>query len=101
MQVLINKSGNSAEIELSEKFTFSDNLIFKDILNLAEEPDITSITLNVHKLEYADSSALGMLMLLIDAAKKRNFTVSIRGLGGQIEKLLKISKIDSFFNIIG
>jgi len=94
-----NKEGH-VEVELSLKFTFSDAKPFKKILDMVENEELKSLTLNVGELDYADSSALGMIMMLVDIAKRKELPLSLGGLHGHVEKLLKLAQIDKHFSVI-
>lgn len=99
MEMHINKSGTQCEVNLSGHFTFSDNMKFKEVLALAESAEIKNIVLDFARVEFVDSAALGMLMILRNAAEKRHQTVAIRAAQGQVAKIMRMSRFDTKFNM--
>jgi|GEM_PF-2710933 len=87
--------------KVKPKHAFSDNVQFKDVLVLAQEEGVNSITLNVTEVDFIDSAALGMLMLLYSNTRKQQMRLFIKGASGQVAKILRLSKLDGLFELVG
>lgn len=99
MEYSISKQTNSFLLQLSGNFTFNDNTKFRDLLNVIQESNVQNVTIGLEKLEFIDSAALGMLLLLNDAAKKKNIKITLSGAQGQIKKMLQLSNFDQLFTV--
>ena len=81
------------------KFTFSDSGTFRDFLGQVSALAPEQVELELANLSYVDSAALGMLLLLRDAAEKCGAKVVLKSPKGQVEKLLRLSRFDQIFSI--
>lgn len=99
MEYTLNRQGNDFLLEISGTFTFSDNSKFRSIATTLRESEAKAVTLGMRKLEFIDSAALGMLLLLHDEAQKKGFKVTLSGADGQIKKMLQLSNFDEIFTI--
>jgi anti-anti-sigma factor len=79
------------------RFTFNDNQKFKTIINLLDQPDIRTIALDFSHVDFIDSAALGMLLLLRDEAQKQDIRISLQNPNGQIQKIFELTKINQLF----
>ena len=94
-----NQTGTSCEVLIDGKFTFSDHSTFREIISLMKT-GISSISLDLSKLEFVDSAALGMFLLAREEAGKNGVTVTLKNPQGQVKKMFSVSKFESLFNII-
>lgn len=95
------KKINDAEvvtIELRGRFDFS---VHKQFRAAYKEQDLsgTCYVVNMSAVEYIDSSALGMLLLLREHAQARGGTVRIVDCDSNIRNILKIANFDRLFDI--
>ncbi|SCA57617.1 putative Anti-sigma-factor antagonist [Candidatus Terasakiella magnetica] len=56
--------------------------------------------LDVDEFEYIDSSGLGMMLELQEAAQQCGIRLSIRGANNLVKRMFKLSRFDTLFNII-
>ncbi|MCH2546154.1 MAG: STAS domain-containing protein [Alphaproteobacteria bacterium] len=99
MEYLLQQNDKHYHVELAGTFTFSDNSKFRHITEEIRGSDPETITLDIHQLQFIDSAALGMLLLLHDEAQKKNICVTLSGASGQIKKMLQLSNFQELFNI--
>lgn len=99
MEYSFTKQANHCQMHLKGNFTFNDNHKFREIVNIMQNDDPKSVTLDMGDLEFIDSAALGMLLLLKDEAGKTNTQISLTGANGQIKKMLQLSNFDQIFTI--
>ncbi len=88
---------HDTRLVLSGQFTFSDNMKFKQILEMVDSADTRALTLDFAGVDFIDSAGLGMLLLLRDECQLRNVTLAIAGAQGQVKKIFMISKFDQLF----
>ena len=100
MQVRKQEEGDQFVYQLEGKFTFTDNMLIRDLLADIPNRKEHRILFDMSRLEFIDSAALGMLMLSQEKASDCQKSVSIRGAGGQVSKMLSMARFENFFTII-
>lgn len=90
---------NACRLHIKGTFTFSDNAKFREILSLLKDEKVASLELDLSELQFIDSAALGMLLLLHDEALKKQKRIVISSAQGQIKKMLQLSNFEEIFNI--
>lgn len=99
-QVTCTVTGDVATLSLSGRFDFSQYAVFKEEqMKLLERDDITTLVLDFRDLEYLDSAALGILLVLLDNAKERDKTVTIQNAHGVVREILDVAHFDRMFEI--
>ncbi len=99
MEYNIQINNDSADVNISGKFTFSDHENFRSIIEKSKEKKVKSIVINMSGTEFVDSAALGMLLLLREHAEKEGISLTILKPSGQVKKMFEVSKFDQLFNI--
>lgn len=95
--------GEVCKVVMSGKFTFADHVEFKKIINIFSDPDLQFIKfleIDLSKVEFVDSAALGLLLLVLDAAQKRNAQLTLVKPQGQVQKMFKISRFYEIFTVV-
>lgn len=100
MDMRISTQHATCEVFFSGNFTFADNTKFKEVLELAEIPNIQHFILDFSGVTFIDSAVLGMMMILRNTAMNHGQRVSIRGIHGQVEKVMRMSQFDTKFTMI-
>jgi len=95
MEYSIRGDDTAKELFLQGRLTFSDNVVFRKIVDDLKEYAGEKCIFDLSGLEFIDSAGLGMLMLLRDATVGRPFAISIRGADGQVRRMLEIAKFDA------
>lgn len=99
MDYTTERRDTESHLHINGTFTFSDNQKFREILSLLQDDSLNAVTLNIQNLQFIDSAALGMLLLLHDEAQKRDVHITLNGADGQIKKMLQLSNFDEIFTI--
>ena len=87
--------GHGNEIALRGRLTLEGHERFRQIVDyVAGRPGI-SVTLDLAKLEFIDSSGLGMLLLLRENAGATKSRFTVKGAAGQVQRLLSVSRLDT------
>lgn len=71
----------------------------KDDLLARLERDPKDIYLNCEKLEYMDSTGLGVLIAMYNSVKNKEAKIYIRDLKPNVKKIFEITQMDKVFHI--
>ena len=89
-----------ATLTLRGRFDFSQYSVFKEEQNRVLDKDsINEIVLDFGGLEYLDSAALGIMLVLLDKAKAKGQTVTIRRAKGVVREILDVAHFERMFII--
>lgn len=89
-----------ARISMSGRFDFQIHREFKDAYTpLLGNAAVKQIEIEMSKLDYLDSSALGMLMLLSERAKAVNRSVTLVNPSGVVAQVLEVANFNRLFAI--
>jgi len=98
MQIHTENYGKTAELRLQGKFVFDTFKPLRDACMLAlDDSAIERIRLELSQVEYLDSSALGMLLLVKEKASKLGKDVHIKGAKGIVMDVLEVAKFKQMF----
>lgn len=91
---------NRAVIRMDSRFTFDVAREFREAGKGAiDNPAVSEIRIDFGRVEYLDSSALGMLLLLRDSALAVGKTVSLANARGTVMEVLNIANFRKLFDI--
>ena len=92
--------GNVARIMMKGRFDFHVHRDFKETYTkLFENSAVQQIEIEMSKLDYLDSSALGMLMLLNERAKSVNKSITLVNPSGVVSQVLEVANFNRLFTI--
>ena len=97
MQGAHNEKDNFYTISLEKNFDFEGHNDFRTLLKEAFAKNSNKIVLDFSKVEYMDSSALGMLMLAKHESESNNCTVELINVHDFSEKILRTVEFDKLF----
>ena len=87
-------------LHIPERFDFSYHKQFTEQYQAALARDgISQISLDFTRVNYLDSSALGMMVLFQKKAKSKNINVRIHGAQESAKEILQIAHFDRLFDI--
>jgi len=100
MQANVIKEGGTAVIKLNGRFDFNTHRDFRSAYEpLIADPVIKSVTVDFSGVDYLDSSALGMLLMLRDKMGGANKDVALSGVRGNVKQVLDIANFGKLFQI--
>ncbi len=99
MQVNVITTDQNATIRLQGRFDFNTHRDFRAAADTALQAPHTQISVDFGEVDYLDSSALGMLLMLRDKARAANKTVSLVNCGGSVRQILDIANFSKLFPI--
>lgn len=92
----------TAVIRLNGRFDFNCYKNFSSQYEtLIDDPAVRTIDVNFAQVEYIDSSALGMLLLLRDKAAEKQKTVRISQPKGMVKEIMDIANLQKKFEFLG
>ena len=95
---LSNRDGNTV-ILLQGRFDFNSHREFRDTVDQAMKESPSLIVVDLGGVDYLDSSALGMLLMLRDRAKGATKEVSLANARGSVKQVLEIANFGKLFTI--
>jgi len=100
MAITIETLGNKARLTISDPF---DSHSYKDFKNayspLISNNAVQEIEVDISMVNYLDSGALGMLVLLNETAKNAKKTITLVSVPGRVTDILKMAHADKLFSI--
>lgn len=100
MQAELKTERENAVIHLTGRFDFSSHSEFKQCYEAALiEPMVRRISVDLQSVEYLDSAALGMLLLLKERATARALPVALVNCNGLVKELLDVANFGVVFEM--
>lgn len=100
MQATISKDSLRAILKLNGRFDFNTHRDFRAAYEpMLGDPDVKSLSVDFSGVDYLDSSALGMLLMLRDKMGGVNKDVSLVGVQGNVKQVLDIANFGKLFRI--
>jgi anti-anti-sigma factor len=101
MDIRISNQGDSVLLNMSGRFDFNDHRVLKSTYDPILLMDgVKRIEIDMADIEYLDSSALGMLMLLRERALAVGKTVVLSRPNSTVAQILDIANFKKLFTIL-
>jgi anti-anti-sigma factor len=97
MLVTLTKTTQQTVIQLKGRFDYDARRDFDRATQEALSNPAPNIQINLMDVEYMDSSALGMLLVLRDKASTSGKTVSLAESQGFVKKILDVANFQKLF----
>jgi anti-anti-sigma factor len=100
MKIAIAKNDGAATLTLNGRFDFSSHREFRHASDEAlQSPGVKEIGVDFKNVDYLDSSALGMLLLLRERAHNANIQVTLLNCSGIVQQVLDVANFQRLFTI--
>lgn len=100
MAINVQIRDRSTCIAISGRFDFEVHRDFKTAyMPLLDNPALREIEIEMSKVDYLDSAALGMLMLLNERAKEANKPVTLLNPSSLVSQVLEVANFSKIFSI--
>lgn len=100
MSIHSHIANQKATITLVGRFDFTLHKEFRETTQrLLQDNDLREIEINLRDVDYLDSSALGILLLLKDRASQKGASIGITGCRDNIRQILEIANFNKLFSI--
>ena len=101
MHVTVTKENSRALVKLSGRFDFNTHREFRNAVEpLANETRVSEVVVDFAEVDYLDSSALGMLLMLRDKMNVAKKGLTISGVHGNVKQVLEIANFGQLFHIV-
>jgi anti-anti-sigma factor len=101
MSVNATVAGNTATINMTGRFDFNVQRDFKEAYDLQlHNAAVSAIDVNLASVDYLDSSALGMLLMLRERAAAAGKSVTLCKPGVGVAQILEIANFAKLFTIV-
>ncbi len=99
MEYSIKTDSGTCVFTLRGDLSFKDSAVIKKMIGEIKDSTDDAIALDLSGLANIDSAGLGMILLMNDAAADTGKNFSIGKAGGQVRKMLDISKFGDLMTI--
>lgn len=100
MEIRQSRNDQHVTLALAGRFDFNVHREFKDVyMPLLAESSLTLIEIDLSKVDYLDSSALGMLLMLRERANAANKQVTLSKPNQTVTQILEIANFNKIFTI--
>jgi len=101
MQANISINNGQAVVKLAGRFDFNAHRDFRAAYEgLVENADVQSLIVDLEGVDYLDSSALGMLLVLRDKSSTGGKSVSLSNPRAGVKQVLDIANFGKLFEIV-
>ena len=101
MQITMRADGKQAVVRLSGRFEFSAHREFREVMDTAlQNKDLETVTVDLADVDYIDSSALGMLLMLREKANQATTGLALANPRGIVKQALDIAHFERLFSIV-
>lgn len=99
MQTNVTSRDGSTVIVLQGRFDFNSHREFRDAVDRALKESAPEIKVDLGGVDYLDSSALGMLLMLRDKAKGAGKSVALASARGSVKQVIEIANFGKLFTL--
>jgi anti-anti-sigma factor len=100
MSITVQVLDGVARISMTDRFDFQVHREFKDAYApLLVNAAVREIEVEMSRVTYLDSSALGMLMLLNERARAVNKSITLLNASRVVAQVLEVANFSKIFNI--
>lgn len=101
MQATVLKEPGKAVIKLAGRFDFNTHREFRGAYEaLLSDGAVNAVLVDFSGVDYLDSSALGMLLMLRDKLGGVNKEITLTGVSGNVKQVLDIANFGKLFQIL-
>lgn len=100
MEITKRKSGDTIIIELSGSLDIYTAADFKTYLQSNVKTENAKVVVNMEKLNYIDSSGIGMLIKSLNYMKELNGQLQLANLKESLQKIFKVAGLTAYFQFL-
>ncbi len=101
MHTNVTKADGEAVVRLSGRFDFNAHREFRAAYEpLMTDSSVRSVNIDMGGVEYLDSSALGMLLMLRDKSGAANKALALVNIPAPVKQVLEIANFGKLFKIV-
>lgn len=92
--------GGKVIVNLEAEFTIREVKGIKTMLSKWEKEKQSKITLDMSEVKFIDSSAIGILVMILKYTKRTGGYLKLYSIRPEIERILKMVNLYSYFEIV-
>ena len=100
MEIKLKKYSSIYIVEIVGDMDLYSAFELKDIIAKMLAKGISLFILDLGKVDYIDSSGIGVLIHTYSTIKKANKKLKITGVHGSVEKVIRLTKLTQYFPIV-
>jgi anti-anti-sigma factor len=101
MQANVSTSNGEARIKLSGRFDFNSHREFRAAYEpILENADVRTLVVDLAGVDYLDSSALGMLLMVRDKAGSASKAILLANAQSGVKQVLNIANFSKLFKMV-
>ncbi len=101
MQATVSTTNGEAQIKLAGRFDFNSHREFRAAYEpLLEKSEVRTLVVDLGGVDYLDSSALGMLLMVRDKAGSANKTILLANAQSGVKQVLDIANFSKLFKMV-
>ena len=101
MQITKHVEGDKGVVSLGGRFDFNRHREFRAACDaLLEDPQVRLVRVDLGRVDYMDSSALGMLLMLRDKVVAGNKQIELANVQGSVRQVLEIANFGKLFTLV-
>jgi anti-anti-sigma factor len=100
MNITTQKQSDCVRLVLAGRFDHTTHKLFRDSYDPhLHDNAVTTLEIDLHDVDYVDSAALGMLLLMKERASVQRKSVVLTNCSGVVNRVFKIANFDKLFTI--
>lgn len=100
VQINTSVESNNATIKMAGRFDFNSHRQFREAYQqVMDNPAVKEIEIDLGAVDYLDSSALGMLLLLREKTAAANKPLALINCRGVVQQVLDVANFNKLFTI--
>jgi HptB-dependent secretion and biofilm anti anti-sigma factor len=100
MQANVTNRDGMSVIVLQGRFDFNAHREFREVVEQAIKGAVREVQVDLGAVDYLDSSALGMLLMLRDKAKGAGKEVALANARGSVKQVIDIANFGKLFTLV-
>ncbi|CAK0757849.1 HptB-dependent secretion and biofilm anti anti-sigma factor [Azospirillaceae bacterium] len=99
MDYIIDESNDSITVRLLGRFTYSDHSKFRNVIDKVKNSSFKNCIFDLSRLEFIDSTGLGMMVLANDVCERNGFTLRLINAQGRVRTVLERVEFSTIMTI--
>ena len=101
MQIRLEQDKTTTTLHLAGRFDFNTLSVFHEACDdLPVQADILGVEINLHNVDYLDSSALSVLLMLREKLLAAGKEITLSGARGNVRQVFDIANFNRLFRIV-
>ncbi|MBP7338478.1 STAS domain-containing protein [Niveispirillum sp.] len=99
MDYTVHTAADGLRVTLSGRMTLIDHEKFRNVVDAIEKAEGNVCIFDLTRLEFVDSSGLGMFLIARDVALPKKMEIELFGAQESVKRILQIAKFQTLFRV--